>query len=316
LVTKIVRVGSAAAAAAGAILATGAFALAPASTARTARSVSHARTASATRGIAGAWTASAARPAASTGHVLPGQPMIPAGRAGQQSPAAVSGALAVTRSFNWAGYTTTKGGRSFGLVQATFFVPYLNCAVTPSTYSAHWVGLDGFAKTADSVEQDGIEADCAGSAGRTPSYRAWYEMFPKPEAVSTIKVRPGDSITASVSYSPASRKFRLTVADNTNGRRFSVAKACAARRCPRTSTEAISEAPSNSKNQLLPLADYGAVGFTNIAITDGAGHRGGLISRLWRTTKILQYGAASRRLIAQPTATHASGFANYWLGEN
>lgn len=312
--TKIVRVGSAAAAAAGAILATGAFALAPASPAPTARSISDARTASTTRGIAGARAASAARSTASAGQVLPGQPMMPAGRAGRQSAAAVSGALAVTRSFNWAGYATTKGGRSFGLVQATFFVPYLNCAVTPSTYSAHWVGLDGFSKTADSVEQDGIEADCGGSG--TPSYRAWYEIFPKPEAVSTMRVRPGDSITASVSYSPASRKFRLTVADNTNGRHFSVAKACAARRCPHTSTEAISEAPSNSKNQLLPLADYGAVGFTNIAITDGAGHRGGLVSRLWRTTKILQYGAASRRLIAQPTATHASGFANYWLGEN
>ncbi len=313
--TKIVRVGSAVTVAVGAILATAAFALAPASPAPTARSVSDTWAGSATRGIAAARTASAARPTASRRHMLPGRPMIPAGPAGKQSSAAASGTLAATRSFNWAGYATTKGGKSFGLVQATFFVPYLNCAVTPGTYSAHWVGLDGFAKTADSVEQDGIEADCAGSAGQTPRYRAWYEMFPQPEAVSTMSVRPGDSITASVSYSPASRKFRLIVADNTNGRRFSVAKACPARRCPRTSTEAISEAPSNSKG-LLPLADYGAVGFTNIAVTDGAGRRGGLISRLWRTTKILQYGAKSGRLIAQPTVTHASGFANYWLGEN
>jgi hypothetical protein len=58
------------------------------------------------------------------------------------------------------------------------------------------------------------------------------------------------------------------------------------------------------------------VGFTNIAITEGPGQRGGLNSRFWRTTKIIQYGAASRKRIAQPTAVHASGFANYWLGEN
>jgi hypothetical protein len=248
--------------------------------------------------------------------------MIPVGGApGLQRPASAAGAAGAAttqKSLNWAGYATTRGGKSFRLVTATFFVPYLNCAATSNlnadTYSAHWVGLDGFSAKADSVEQDGIEADCLGS-GTTPRYRAWYEMFPKPEVPSTIRISSGDSITASVSYSSATRKFRLTVRDNTNHHHFSVARACAAGvRCPRNSAEAISEAPSNNKGELLPLADYGAVAFSKIAITDGAGHRGGLISTHWSHTRIVQYGAASNKRIGRPTAIRDSGFANYWLG--
>ena len=62
------------------------------------------------------------------------------------------------------------------------------------------------------------------------------------------------------------------------------------------------------------MADYGAVAFANIAITNGAGQRGGMVSRRWRTTKIVQYGDVSQKRIAQPTTIHADSFANYWLG--
>ena len=236
--------------------------------------------------------------------------MIPATLPGRPATSTASGTSAATRSVNWAGYATTRGGKSFSSIAATFFVPYLNCVVSPDTASAHWVGLDGF--SSKTVEQDGVEADCLGS---TPRYRAWYEMFPVPETVVSLRVTAGDSITASVSYSAATRRFRLTLTNNTSGRRFTITKACAAAKCPRTSTEAISEAPATNKGQLLPLADYGAVAFANIAITAGAGQRGGLNSRLWRTTKIIQYVAASRQRIGQPTSIHGSGFANYWLGE-
>ncbi len=226
-----------------------------------------------------------------------------------------SSPAATVRSVNWAGYAATRGGKSFRLIQATFFVPYLNCAVAPGTYSAHWVGFDGFFGKPDSVEQDGIEADCVGQAGKTARYRAWYEMFPGPEIVSSIKVSSGDSITASVYYSSATRKFHLTVRDNTNRRHFSVARACPAHTtCPRSSVQVISEAPANNKGQLLPMADYGAVGFAGIAITNAAGQRGGLLSRRWRTTKIVQYGDVSQKRIGQPTTIHANSFANYWLG--
>lgn len=242
--------------------------------------------------------------------------MIPFLALANQKLARKSAGRQITRSVNWAGYAVTRGGKSFRLAQASFFVPYLNCKVSPGTYSADWVGFDGFlGAKADSVEQDGIEADCLGTGGKTARYRAWYEMFPKAEVVSGIKVSAGDSITASVSYLSARHRFRLTVKDNTNGHHFVVTKACAAARCPRTSAQVISEAPANNQGELLPLADYGAVSFTSIGVTDGAGHHGGLISRRWRTSKIVQFGDASNKRIAQPTPIHGGSFVNYWLGE-
>ena len=317
--TKILRIGSATAAAAGVILAIGAFALVPAAPRQAAapdRSAAGSTAATRTAaGTAAARTAAARTAAAGTGQVLPGQPMIPFGPPGQHPRGTASSPAATVRSVNWSGYAATRSGKSFRLIQATFFVPYLNCAVAPGTYSAHWVGFDGFFGKPDSVEQDGIEADCVGQAGKTARYRAWYEMFPGPEIVSSIKVNSGDSITASAYYSSATRKFSLTVRDNTNRRHFSVARACPAHTtCPRTSVEVISEAPANNKGQLLPMADFGAVPFANIAVTNGAGQRGGLVSRRWRTTKIVQYGDVSRKRIGQPTTVHADSFANYWLG--
>ena len=307
--TKILRIGSATAAAAGVILAIGAFALVPAAPGQ-ATGPNRAATRTA------ATSAPVARPAAAgTGQVLPGQPMIPYGLPGQHPRGMASRLAATIRSVNWSGYAVTRSGKSFRLIQATFFVPYLNCAVAPGTYSAHWVGFDGFFGKPDSVEQDGIEADCVGQGGKTAKYRAWYEMFPGPEIVSSIKVNSGDSITASAYYNSATRKFSLTVRDNTNRHHFSAARACPAHiTCPRTSVEVISEAPANNKGQLLPMADYGAVPFASIAVTNNAGQRGGLVSRRWRTTKIVQYGDVSQKRIGQPTTVHADSFASYWLG--
>jgi Peptidase A4 family len=305
-VNKILHVAGIAAGAVAVSIAAGAFALTPVPGARGAAHHARAR---------GAALAARARAAARPGSLRPGQPMIPFRALANHNLAGDSGARRITRSVNWAGYAVTRSGKSFRLAQATFFVPYLNCKVSPGTYSADWVGFDGFlGAKPDSVEQDGIEADCLGQGGKTATYRAWYEMFPKPEVVSGIKVGAGDSITASVSYLSARYRFRLTVKDNTNGHRFAVTKACAAAHCPRTSAQVISEAPANNKGQLLPLADYGAVTFASIGITDGAGHHGGLGSRRWRASKIVQFGDASRKRIAQPTPVHASSFASYWVG--
>ncbi|HEY7143427.1 MAG TPA: G1 family glutamic endopeptidase [Streptosporangiaceae bacterium] len=295
--TRILHVTAAAAAAAAVALAAGAFTPAPAPGGpRPARVL----------------TTSAARTAA---NVLPGQPMIPLRALANRPAASARGGLRVIRSVNWSGYAVTRSGKSFRRVQATFFVPYLDCKVAPGTYSASWVGFDGFTGARpDSVEQDGIEADCLGKAGKTPRYRAWYELFPKPEIVTGLAIKPGDSVTATVSYASRTAKFQLTVRDNTSGGHFAVTRACAAARCPRNSAQVISEAPASSKGALLPLADYGAVSFASMAVTDGAGRRGGLRSAHWRLSKIVQYGDATRNRIAQPTAVHADSFASYWLG--
>jgi len=187
------------------------------------------------------------------------------------------------------------------------------------TATANWIhdpanGLpdvqvgDGFAN--QTVEQDGIEADCINGS---PHYDAWHEVFPRPEQPVKMKIRPGDSITASVRYSKSTRKYRLEVRDNTNGNHFTVHQRCAGSACVRSSAEAISEAPSDS-DAILPLADYGASSFSAVSITSGSGRTGGLKSSHWSHSKIVQVGKTS--IIASPTALHGRSFNVYWLGEN
>jgi hypothetical protein len=194
-------------------------------------------------------------------------------------------------------------------------VPYLNCDLSKGAYSSQWIGLDGFVGRPDSVEQDGIEADCS-AAGR-PSYQAWHAMYPRRRAVPKLAIRSGDSVTASVSFDPANTKFTLTLSDSTSGGHFRVHARCPrGRRCPRDSAEVISSTPATETAGHLtirPLADYGAVSFSGISITDRADRRGALRSAHWAVTRIIQARpAAPFQLIARPTPIEADAFDNYW----
>jgi Peptidase A4 family len=243
------------------------------------------------------------------------QPMIPAPQPGGPAGTSATTMIDTTFSHNWGGYAVHQSGVKFRAIKATFFVPFINCAVTPGNtspgnFSSHWVGLDGFAS--NTVEQDGIEADCSSGSAH---YDAWHEVFPRPEQPVKMKIRPGDSITASVRYSKSTRKYRLEVMDNTNGNHFTVHQRCAGSACVRASAEAISEAPSDSSG-ILPMADYGASSFAAISITGGSGQTGGIKSSHWSHSKIIQVGFHSDRTIASPTALHGRSFDVYWLGQN
>ncbi len=238
-------------------------------------------------------------------------------KAGSSAAREAAGIANAIESTNWAGYVSHQANVSFRQVEATFFVPYLNCTVSPGgttpTASSAWVGIDGF--TSGTVEQDGIEADCNGA---TPSYSAWYEVFPAAEVTSSITVSPGDSVTALVAYSKATQKFRMTVTDNNNGQHFSVTKVCGPATCKRSSAEVISEAPSEVSGTTvtqLPLADYGAESFASVAITNTSGFTGGFRSARWGAARVIQVGATSGNVIGQPTTLHGTIFDNYWLGE-
>jgi hypothetical protein len=233
-------------------------------------------------------------------------PMIPA--RGEAAPTAI-GTSTTLQSQNWAGYAVGRSGVKFKKIKATFFVPFLNCAVSPSTFSSHWVGFDGV--TSDTVEQDGIEADCNGS---TPHYFAWREVFPRPEQPFSMHIHAGDSITASVKFSKSSGKYRMEVRDNTRGTHDTARQRCTGSSCKRSSAEVISEAPTVGGSQ-SSLADYGAVSYAGISIK-GAGHTGGIKSSHWSRIKIEQVGIDSHDVIAIPTALQGRSFDVYWLGEN
>jgi Peptidase A4 family len=242
--------------------------------------------------------------------VMPGGPIVTA--AGQalpaRTPAGSRPGQAVIHSLNWAGYAVNRAGTSFRYVSAAFFVPYVDCQGATTSYSSHWVGLDGLGSA--SVEQVGIEADCSGS---TPQYYAWYEMYPKPVSIA-FPVRAGNAIQASVTYKRPARKFVLSLRDTTNGRQLSRTVKCAAKACLRSSAEVISEAPSNGSGGILPLADYRAEGFSSITLTTSRGHRAGLSSRYWNTFQIVGVGDSSHQLEAQPTSLfQGRAFSTYWF---
>ena len=250
----------------------------------------------------------------------------PAGAPGASGPAAAATKnISSAGSLNWAGYAVSRPKVTFRLVRATFFAPYLSCADSPGkTMSSDWAGLDGFVGHPDSVEQIGIGADC--SAAGAASYFAWFEMFPYAQTKLSMKIHAGDSVTAQVSYDPADKDFRLALTDNTTGEHFSRLRKCPGVKvngkrvqCPRNSAEVIAEAPargSGSNLVISPLSDYGAMSFADIAITDGAGSHGGILSSHWAATKIIQLGAATGPVLAQPTSVQADMFDSYWLRED
>jgi hypothetical protein len=252
-----------------------------------------------------------------------GYPMIAATLPRQGAQPAVSN-ITAAGSLNWAGYAVSRYHLTFRSVRATFFVPYLNCAASPGkTLSAAWAGLDGFVGKPDSVEQGGIAANC--SASGLASYYAWYELYPRPEVRAPIGLAAGDSVTVSVSYDAADKDFQITLTDNTRGTRYSVARKCPDVRvdkrlvtCPRNSAEVISEAPALSVDKHLvisALADYGAISFAGVAISDDAGVSGSILSPSWNATKIVQLKTSSGPTVARPTPTQAQSFDTYWLQE-
>ncbi len=303
----------------------------------------HGQAGHAPRAVAAARQAPAARTTsaqAAAARAAAGHPDIPVALAAhgqaapqvppaQPPPAAHDGEAAAgissAGSLNWAGYAVSRARTRFNSVRATFFVPYLNCRVSAGgTKSSFWVGLDGYVNHPDSVEQIGIGADCS-SAGK-PSYFAWFEMFPFAQTKLSLTVRAGDSVTASVSYVASAKRFRLVLADNTRGGSVAKLRGCPgvkvngkAVTCPRTSAEVIAEAPATGFGRHLVidhLSDYGALSFTGIAITNSAGQRGGISSRHWSATKIIQVRTTDGPTIAQPTPVQGTMFDCYWLRED
>jgi Peptidase A4 family len=157
----------------------------------------------------------------------------------------------ITRSTstNWAGYSATGG--SFTSVSATWKQPAATCSAA-TAYSSFWVGLDG--DGTNTVEQIGTDADCSGGK---PVYYAWYEMYPKFPVNLSLTIRAGDTLSASVT-TDGRGSFMLIIRDTTNGGSFTTTQRM--KHAKLASAEVIAEAPSSGG--VLPLADFGSVGFS------------------------------------------------------
>ena len=198
-------------------------------------------------------------------------------------------ATAVSSS-NWAGYADTND--TFNSVSSSWTEPTVNCAngnstlsglSSPSTLlggpgaaSAFWVGLDGYNST--SVEQLGTDSDCDSG---TPSYYAWYEMYPNASVTLPIQyaVHPGDQMTALVAANSAGTSFTLEIKDATAGWTFSTTQTGSG--FTRSSAEVIAEAPSSCTILFcseVPLANFGQINYTGSSVIDAAGTKGSLAS--------------------------------------
>ena len=188
-------------------------------------------------------------------------------------------------SSNWAGYAVTHR-KPFTSVTGKWVQPAATCADLSPTFSAFWVGLGGFSERSFAVEQTGTLANCSGG---TPSYTAWYELYPKPPVMLRMSVRPGDTFSATVSVIKKTVVIRIKVV--TTGKL--VTKRLRMGRPDLGSAEWVTEAPSGCDNTgfctTLPLTNFGTVAFSH-ATAGVKGHRGRISDPAWSETAIELHG--------------------------
>lgn len=203
----------------------------------------------ATAGAASAGTPATSGPAFANGF-SPGGTMLRAGGIHAR------GRRVTAYSTNWSGYAVAGGAGSFRSASASWTQPAVACGSRSQQYSSFWVGLDGY--SSQTVEQIGTDSDCSGP---TPQYYGWYEMYPAYPVYFLNTVRPGDRMSASVTFSGVSA-YTLVLRDATRGWTRTVV--VSRRGLARSSAEVITEAPS-SFSGVLPLANFGTVSYSTSA---------------------------------------------------
>lgn len=159
---------------------------------------------------------------------------------------------------NWSGYAVTSS-QQFTKVSTEFTQPTVTCPV-PGAWTLFWVGFDGFNN--GTVEQAGTAATCSYGTNPTPSYYAWWEMYPTNNIqVAPLNIKPGDTITPSAEYNSLTKNYQLKVTDNTTSKHFTENTTCSpGLNCSRQSAEWIIERPTISSGY-SPMANWGTMTF-------------------------------------------------------
>ena len=209
-------------------------------------------------------------------------------------------------SSNWSGYVATSADSaetlSFSDVTGTWRVPRVRCT-RAGTSAAFWVGIGGSSTESPALEQLGSSADC--SPKRVATYRLWTEIVPAPAHFLAMKVRPGDSVSAAVLVQ--GQTVTMSIQNLTRGTRYTT-RVVAKQQLDTSSAEWIAEAPSLCRTatacDVIPLSNFGTVGFTSIAATAN-GHTGVLTDPLWLVTPIAL--ASSKGVAAYSAVSNAAG---------
>src|SRR5580693_1374458 len=244
--------------------------------------------------------ASRAAPEASVPGFQPGGLMVRPASATGGAVAQAHGARTTDESTNWSGYAATGADGAFSSVSSSWTEPTATCSGRSDEYAAFWVGLDGF--SSKSVEQTGTDSDCD---GRTPDYYGWYEMYPADPVNFSNPVSPGDSFTASVTFS-GTETYTLVLKDVTKGWTQTITKNQSG--LDRSSAEVITEAPS-SESGVLPLADFGTVSYSASAAN-------GTSLGAQSPTEIIMIDSSGNDKDSTSSISSGGAFSNTWIRAN
>jgi Peptidase A4 family len=248
--------------------------------------------------------------AGATGATTSGRhPVVPV------TPRHAFGRTGLQNSLNWAGYAVT--GTPISVVSGSWVVPTTTCPKNANQLDSTWIGIDGFASSDPNVEQVGTDSDCAKTkrAHRgTPTYYAWYEMYPAGAVLlpqATYPVAPGEVISGSVTVS-GPNNYTLVI---TNGIwRKTLPNLTSTGSPQNSSAEWITEAPTNCKASgsctVVQLADFGLLSFTN-SLANGQT----ISSPTFTSTRIDMSNKSGKKLRAKTSALGPAGtaFTVTWL---
>jgi hypothetical protein len=205
-------------------------------------------------------------------------------------------------SENWSGYAVTGADGAFSSVSASWIQPAGTCkSSADGDYAAFWAGLDGF--NSSSVEQTGTQIECSDG---TAEYTAWYEMYPASPVTYSNTVKPGDAITASVTFS-GTDTYTLVLKDATQG--WTQTQVINESGLDRSSAEVITEAPAEEIGPftyILPLANFGTVNYT------GVSDNGSSMGTQSPTGIIIVSGTGTQE-DSTSSITSSGNFSNTWL---
>jgi len=193
------------------------------------------------------------------------------------SPAKLVSVQAVNalESTNWAGYAINAPAGTVTQAKGSWIQPSVTCPSSGAYLAAFWAGIDGFINS-PTVEQTGTIAQCVNGVA---TYYAWYEFYPAGSVeISSIVIKPGDVISATVKYSSTTGKFTTTIKDVTTGKSYT--KSASVLGALRSSAEWIEEAPSYCNlGCLYAMPNFGTASYgkdstsvlhTNSAIISGS----------------------------------------------
>lgn len=205
--------------------------------------------------------------------------------------AQTAAAQTVNSSRNWAGYVAQSG--PYTSVSGSWVVPAVSGAGSTSA-DAEWVGIGGV--SSPDLIQSGTQAitDTNGQI----TYQAWLETLPQVSQFIPVAVKPGDSVSASITQT-STNQWQIVFNDLTSTQTFQTTVSYVS---SQSSAEWIVEAPA-LRGGFLPLDNFGTIQFS-----------GGLATANGQTQTIAGSGAAiinmlnnSQQALANVSALDGSG---------